>query len=34
MEHRYAGPKSISVLGLNTGTIDLTKNGWGNLVTI
>ncbi|PNX84706.1 beta-galactosidase 13-like protein [Trifolium pratense] len=32
MEHRYAGPKSISVLGLNTGTIDLSENGWGNRV--
>lgn len=32
MEHRYAGPKSISILGLNTGTIDLTKNGWGHQV--
>ncbi|GAU33634.1 hypothetical protein TSUD_310420 [Trifolium subterraneum] len=32
MEHRYAGPKSISVLGLNTGTIDLTKNDWGHQV--
>ena len=32
MEHRYAGPKFISILGLNTGTIDLTKNGWGHQV--
>ncbi|XP_068483389.1 beta-galactosidase 13-like [Phaseolus vulgaris] len=29
MEHRYAGPKSILILGLNSGKIDLTSNGWG-----
>ncbi|XLU47975.1 hypothetical protein S245_042789, partial [Arachis hypogaea] len=32
MEHRYAGPKSITILGLNTGTIDVTHNGWGHQV--
>ncbi|XP_061989757.1 beta-galactosidase 13-like [Rosa rugosa] len=32
MEHRYAGPKEIEVLGLNTGTIDLSRNGWGHQV--
>ncbi|CAL0326899.1 unnamed protein product [Lupinus luteus] len=32
MEHRYAGPKSISILGLTTGTIELTTNGWGHKV--
>ncbi|CAL0318934.1 unnamed protein product [Lupinus luteus] len=32
MEHRYAGPKSISILGLTTGTIELTANGWGHKV--
>ncbi|CAL0334194.1 unnamed protein product [Lupinus luteus] len=32
MEHRYAGPKSITILGLNSGTVDLTHNGWGNQV--
>ncbi|PQQ14410.1 beta-galactosidase 11 [Prunus yedoensis var. nudiflora] len=32
MEHRYAGPRSITVLGLNTGTIDLSQNGWGHRV--
>ncbi|KAK4284853.1 hypothetical protein QN277_001631 [Acacia crassicarpa] len=32
MEHRYAGPKSINILGLNSGTIDLTNNGWGHQV--
>lgn len=30
MEHRYAGPRGISILGLNTGTIDLSVNGWGH----
>lgn len=29
MEHRYAGPKSILILGLNTGILDLTTNNWG-----
>ncbi|KAJ7967162.1 Beta-galactosidase [Quillaja saponaria] len=32
MEHRYAGPKAITILGLNTGTIDLSVNGWGHQV--
>ncbi|KAM1453891.1 hypothetical protein ACFXTO_003466 [Malus domestica] len=32
MEHRYAGPRTINVLGLNTGTIDLSQNGWGHRV--
>ncbi|KAM1987120.1 hypothetical protein ACFX15_034427 [Malus domestica] len=32
MEHRYAGPRTITVLGLNTGTIDLSQNGWGHRV--
>ncbi|KAH0994172.1 hypothetical protein GBA52_005655 [Prunus armeniaca] len=32
MEHRYAGPNLIIVLGLNTGTLDITKNGWGHQV--
>ncbi|KAF4391619.1 hypothetical protein G4B88_030770 [Cannabis sativa] len=32
MEHRYAGPRAITILGLNTGTIDLTQNGWGHQV--
>ncbi|KAM5550059.1 beta-galactosidase 13 [Rosa sericea] len=30
MEHRYAGPRSVTILGLNTGTIDLSANGWGH----
>lgn len=29
MEHRFAGPRAVTILGLNTGTIDLTQNGWG-----
>ncbi|XP_020215011.2 beta-galactosidase 13 [Cajanus cajan] len=34
MEHRFAGPKSITILGLNSGKIDLTNNGWGHKVGI
>jgi len=34
MEHRYAGPKSILILGLNSGKIDLSANGWGTKVLI
>ncbi|GMY05449.1 beta-galactosidase 13-like [Fagus crenata] len=32
MEHRFAGPRAVTVLGLNTGTVDLTVNGWGHQV--
>ncbi|XP_021629045.2 beta-galactosidase 13 [Manihot esculenta] len=32
MEHRYAGPRGVTILGLNTGTLDLTANGWGHEV--
>lgn len=32
MEHRFSGPRSIMILGLNSGTIDLTSNGWGHQV--
>lgn len=32
MEHRFAGPRSITILGLNTGTLDVSKNGWGHQV--
>ncbi|KAM0986361.1 hypothetical protein ACFX13_013800 [Malus domestica] len=32
MEHRYAGPNLVTVLGLNTGTLDLTRNGWWHQV--
>jgi len=32
MEHRFAGPRAVTILGLNTGTLDLTINGWGHQV--
>ncbi|XP_038887431.1 beta-galactosidase 13-like isoform X1 [Benincasa hispida] len=32
MEHRFAGPRFITILGLNTGTLDISKNGWGHQV--
>ncbi|KAL5561196.1 hypothetical protein UlMin_030943 [Ulmus minor] len=32
MEHRFAGPRAVTILGLNIGTIDLTQNGWGHQV--
>ncbi|XP_010530895.1 PREDICTED: beta-galactosidase 11-like [Tarenaya hassleriana] len=33
MEHRYTGPRGVSLLGLNSGTVDLTEhNKWGNKV--
>ncbi|KAI4367230.1 hypothetical protein MLD38_022993 [Melastoma candidum] len=32
MEHRFAGPRQVTILGLNTGTLDLTSNGWGHKV--
>ncbi|XP_056169560.1 beta-galactosidase 11-like [Syzygium oleosum] len=32
MEHRFAGPRLVTILGLNTGTLDLTLNGWGHQV--
>ncbi|KAI9124039.1 hypothetical protein K1719_005339 [Acacia pycnantha] len=34
MEHRFAGPTRVTVLSLNTGTIDLTDNGWGHRVSL
>ncbi|KAK7404379.1 hypothetical protein VNO78_05239 [Psophocarpus tetragonolobus] len=34
MEHRFAGPKSILILGLSSGKIDLTSNGWGTKVGV
>ncbi|KAJ6365332.1 hypothetical protein OIU76_030161 [Salix suchowensis] len=34
MEHRYAGPRGVSILGLNTGTLDLSSNGWGHQVAL
>ncbi|KAG0493582.1 hypothetical protein HPP92_004576 [Vanilla planifolia] len=32
LEHRMAGVHSVHVQGLNTGTLDLTRNGWGHQV--
>ncbi|KAJ0077209.1 hypothetical protein Patl1_36031 [Pistacia atlantica] len=32
MEKRFAGPRSVEILGLNTGTLDLTNNHWGHQV--
>ncbi|XP_010437540.1 PREDICTED: beta-galactosidase 11-like [Camelina sativa] len=33
MEHRYTGPRGVSILGLTSGTLDLTENSkWGNKV--
>ncbi|XP_027357087.1 beta-galactosidase 13-like [Abrus precatorius] len=34
MEHRFAGPKSASILALNSGTLDLTGNTWSHKVGI
>jgi len=33
MEHRYAGPKLVSIIALNTGTLDITTNLWGHRVS-
>ncbi|MGD7361353.1 hypothetical protein, partial [Ralstonia pseudosolanacearum] len=32
LEHRLTGVHSVSIQGLNTGTLDLSMNGWGHLV--
>ena len=32
MEKRFAGPRSVEILGLNTGTLDITNNVWGHQV--
>ncbi|KAK3194047.1 hypothetical protein Dsin_025357 [Dipteronia sinensis] len=32
MEKRFAGPRSVEILGLNTGTLDITNNEWGHQV--
>lgn len=32
MEHRFAGPRGVTILGLNTGTLELSANGWGHQV--
>ncbi|KAE8668321.1 Beta-galactosidase 11 [Hibiscus syriacus] len=34
MERRYAGPRSITILGLNTGTVDITTIGWEHKVAL
>ncbi|KAF8410413.1 hypothetical protein HHK36_002942 [Tetracentron sinense] len=34
MEHRMAGVHAVSIQGLNTGTLDLTNNGWGHQVGV
>ncbi|KAF3324950.1 beta-galactosidase 11-like isoform X1 [Carex littledalei] len=32
LEHRMAGPDKVVIQGLNTGTLDLSANGWGHEV--
>uniref|UniRef100_A0A0D9XAK8 Beta-galactosidase n=1 Tax=Leersia perrieri TaxID=77586 RepID=A0A0D9XAK8_9ORYZ len=32
LEHRQAGVHTVTIQGLNTGTLDLTTNGWGHVV--
>ncbi|EEE69115.1 hypothetical protein OsJ_28192 [Oryza sativa Japonica Group] len=32
LEHRMAGVYTVTIRGLNTGTLDLTTNGWGHVV--
>ncbi|KAL9417542.1 hypothetical protein AB3S75_040510 [Citrus x aurantiifolia] len=32
MEKRFAGPHRVEILGLNTGTLELTKNRWAHQV--
>ncbi|XP_072979925.1 beta-galactosidase 11-like [Typha angustifolia] len=32
MEHRMAGVHTVAIQGLNTGTLDLSANGWGHRV--
>uniref|UniRef100_A0A7N0U519 Beta-galactosidase n=1 Tax=Kalanchoe fedtschenkoi TaxID=63787 RepID=A0A7N0U519_KALFE len=34
MEHRFTGPRFISILGLNAGTIDISLNNWGHQVGV
>ncbi|KAJ4776974.1 Beta-galactosidase [Rhynchospora pubera] len=34
LEHRMAGPDKITIQGLNTGTLDLSANGWGHEVSL
>lgn len=33
MEKRWTGPDALIIKGLNTGTLDLTRNNWGHEVT-
>ncbi|XP_057962376.1 beta-galactosidase 13-like [Malania oleifera] len=32
LERRFAGVRTVSIQGLNTGTVDLSNNGWGHQV--
>ncbi|CAN0846104.1 Beta-galactosidase 14 [Linum grandiflorum] len=32
MERRYAGPRGVSIIGLKSGRLDLSSNGWGHQV--
>lgn len=32
LEHRIAGVRVVTIKGLNSGTLDLTGNGWGHKV--
>lgn len=32
MEKRFAGPRAITIQGLNAGTLDVTLNNWGHEV--
>ncbi|XP_057500684.1 beta-galactosidase 13-like [Actinidia eriantha] len=34
MEKRFAGPRAVTIQGLNTGTLDVTLNTWGHEVGI
>ena len=32
MEKRFAGPRAVTIQGLNAGTLDVTLNTWGHEV--
>ncbi|WOH03682.1 hypothetical protein DCAR_0623081 [Daucus carota subsp. sativus] len=34
MENRWTGPDALFIKGLNTGTLDLTRNNWGHQVGV
>ncbi|KAK4424055.1 Beta-galactosidase 13 [Sesamum alatum] len=34
MEKRFAGPRAVTLEGLMSGTVDITKNEWGNQVGV